>query len=62
MTARVAGKGEVGHVPEGGGKYFDQDPEGGTVIVAYKEYPNKSGYLHLGPGGFSTINWRILTQ
>ena len=52
----MAHEGEVGHVPEGGGRNFEQDPEGVTASVDRKGDPTKSGYLTFDPGGMSTIN------
>ena len=51
-------KGELGHVPEGGGGNIEQDTAGGTISVAYKEYPTKSGHFTFDTVGFSIINWR----
>ena len=55
-------KGELRHVPEGGGRNFGQEPEGGTAIVACERCTTKSGYFTIDPGGMSTINWSILYQ
>ena len=57
FTAIMACKGEVEHAPEGGGRNFEQYPEGGTDSVTRKVDPAKSGYLTFDPGGMSTINW-----
>ena len=54
----VAREKEVGHDPEGGGRNFDQDPEGVTASVSRKGYPTKSGYLTFDAGGMYTINWK----
>ena len=45
VTASVACEGEVGKVPDGGCRKFEQDNEGGTTSVACKGDPTKSGYL-----------------
>ena len=49
------------HIPEGGAGNFVKYPEG-TVSVARKGYPTKSGYFTFEPGGISTINWKMLDQ
>ena len=54
----MAREGEARQVPEGGGRNFGQDPEGGTVSVSHEGDPTKSGYLVFEPGGVYTINWR----
>ena len=58
VAVSVACKGEVIHIPEGGGRKFGPDPERGTASVACYGDPKKSGYLTFDPGGISTINWR----
>ena len=55
-------KGEVIHIPEGGGVKFGQNHQGGTASVAHEGDPTKSGYLTFDPGGMSTINWGVLYQ
>ena len=62
VTESVYHKGELGNVPEGGGRYFEQDPEGGTTSVALKDDTTKSGYLILYPGGLYKINWKPLDK
>ena len=44
--------------PQGGGRKFEQYPEGSTTSVASEVEPTRSGYLNLDPGGMSKINWR----
>ena len=51
-------EGDVRHVPEGGGRKFGHDPEGGTTCVASNRESTKSGYLTLGSGGMSKINFQ----
>ena len=62
VAASVARKGEVRHVPEGGGRTFGKDLEGGTASVSGRGETTKSGHLNFEPGGMSTIKWRILYQ
>ena len=49
---------KVRNAPEGGGRKFEQYPEGGTLNVACEGDPTKSGYLTFDPGGLSIINLR----
>ena len=57
VTASVACKGGVGHVPEVGGGKFEQYTEGGTASVSLKGDPKNPGYITFEPGGLSTIKW-----
>ena len=50
-------EGEVGHLPEGGGRNFEQDTKVGTTSVTRKVEPTKSGYLTFNLGGMSKINF-----
>ena len=43
VVSSVAPKGEVGHVPEVGGRNCVQDPEGGTTNVTRKGDPTELG-------------------
>ena len=56
VAESLAHKGEVKHVPEGGGEKFGQDPKVGTTGVAREVDSIKSGFLTFDPGGMSTIN------
>ena len=49
-------EGKVGHVPEGGGRNFEQYSEGGTSSVDREGDPTKLGYLTFDSGEMSTIN------
>ena len=62
VASSVAHKEEARNSPEGDGRNFGQNPEGGTTSVYRKLYPTKSGYLTFDPCGMSTINWSTLYQ
>ena len=58
VTENVSCKGEVGNAPEGGGRTFEQYPEGGTVGVAREGDTTNPGYITFDPSGISTITWK----
>ena len=51
----MAREGEVGNVPGGGVRNFEQDSEGGTANISLELEPTKSVYLTFDPCGISTI-------
>ena len=56
-TESLANRGEVGHVPEGGGRRFIPDPSGVTTSAVFYGDPTNSGNITFDPGGMYTMNW-----
>ena len=54
----MASEGKLGHIQEGGGRNFAQDPAGETTRVSHEGDPTNLGYLIFYPGGLSAIKWR----